>query len=41
MDVLRAVQTYITKLVTQTGGLKVLLLDADTVRQAGQLFANG
>lgn len=32
MDVLRAVQTYVSKIVTQTSGLKVLLLDSDTVR---------
>ena len=37
MDVLRAVQTYVTKMVTQTGGIKVLLLDQDTVRLVGSL----
>lgn len=32
MDVLKAVQNYVTKMVTQTQGIKVLLLDTDTVR---------
>jgi hypothetical protein len=31
LDVLRAVQTYVNKVVTATSGIKVLLLDADTV----------
>lgn len=32
MDVLKAVQNYVTKMVTQTPGIKVLLLDSNTVR---------
>lgn len=31
MDCLKAVQTYIDKIVTNTPGIKVLLLDAETV----------
>jgi hypothetical protein len=31
MDVLKAVQTYVTKMITEVPGMKVLLLDAHTV----------
>jgi len=31
MDCLKAVQTYLNKILTQTKGIKVLLLDKDTV----------
>jgi hypothetical protein len=31
MDVVKAVQGYITKIVNGTSGIKVLLLDTDTV----------
>jgi vacuolar protein sorting-associated protein 45 len=31
MDVIKAVQTYIEKMITQTSGMKILLLDVDTV----------
>lgn len=31
MDVLKAVQTYITKMVSEVSGMKVLLLDSHTV----------
>lgn len=31
MDVLKAVQTYMTKMITEVPGMKVLLLDAHTV----------
>ena len=31
MDVLKAVQTYIQKMVAEASGMKVLLLDAHTV----------
>jgi hypothetical protein len=34
MDVLKAVQTYVTKMITEVSGMKVLLLDAHTVRQS-------
>lgn len=34
MDCLKAVQAYVDKVVTNTSGIKVLLLDADTVRFA-------
>lgn len=33
MDVLKAVQTYVQKMVTDVPGMKVLLLDAHTVRR--------
>lgn len=32
MDVLKAVQTYVIKMITEVPGMKVLLLDAHTVR---------
>lgn len=32
MDVLKAVQTYVMKMITEVPGMKVLLLDAHTVR---------
>lgn len=32
MDVVKAVQTYIQKMITEVPGMKVLLLDAHTVR---------
>ena len=32
MDVLKAVQTYVTKMITEVSGMKVLLLDSHTVR---------
>jgi len=32
MDVLKAVQTYVQKMVGDVPGMKVLLLDAHTVR---------
>jgi hypothetical protein len=31
MDVLKAVQTYVVKMITEVPGMKVLLLDAHTV----------
>lgn len=31
MDVLKAVQTYVMKMITEVPGMKVLLLDAHTV----------
>jgi hypothetical protein len=31
MDVLKAVQVYINKMITEVSGMKVLLLDAHTV----------
>ena len=31
MDVLKAVQTYVIKMITEVPGMKVLLLDAHTV----------
>lgn len=31
MDVLKAVQTYVNKMITEVTGMKVLLLDAHTV----------
>jgi hypothetical protein len=31
MDVLKAVQVYIKKMITEVSGMKVLLLDAHTV----------
>jgi hypothetical protein len=34
MDVLKAVQTYINKMITEVSGMKVLLLDAHTVSRA-------
>lgn len=34
MDCLKAVQAYVDKAITQTRGIKVLLLDADTVSLA-------
>lgn len=36
MDVLKAVQTYLTRLTTDVSGMKVLLLDAHTVRYCRQ-----
>ena len=32
MDVLKAVQTYVNKMITEVSGMKVLLLDSHTVR---------
>ena len=32
MDILKAAQTYINKMITEVPGMKVLLLDAHTVR---------
>lgn len=32
MDIVKAVQTYLARLVTEVSGMKVLLLDAHTVR---------
>lgn len=32
MDVLKALQTYISKMITEVPGMKVLLLDSHTVR---------
>lgn len=41
MDVLKAVQTYVMKMITEVPGMKVLLLDAHTVRFAFRLrFTN-
>jgi len=34
MDVLKAVQVYINKMITEVSGMKVLLLDAHTVCRA-------
>jgi ABC-type uncharacterized transport system ATPase component len=31
MDVLKAVQTYVNKMITEVSGMKVLLLDSHTV----------
>lgn len=31
MDILKAAQTYITKMVSEVSGMKVLLLDSHTV----------
>jgi len=33
MDCLKAVQAYVDKAITSTPGIKVLLLDSDTVRR--------
>lgn len=33
MDVVKAVQSYVIKMITEVPGMKVLLLDAHTVRQ--------
>jgi vacuolar protein sorting-associated protein 45 len=33
MDVLKAVQTYISRMITEVPGMKVLLLDSHTVSQ--------
>ena len=39
MDVLKAVQVYINKMITEVSGMKVLLLDAHTVCHiTGQLL---
>lgn len=35
MDVLKAVQTYVDKMITEVTGMKVLLLDAHTVSAVG------
>lgn len=37
MDVVAAINAYITRMVEQTSGVKVLLLDADTVCGSGRL----
>lgn len=36
MDCLKAIQNYINKIVTNTTGIKVLLLDAETVSELHQ-----
>jgi hypothetical protein len=33
MDVVKAVETYVNRLVSEPSGMKVLLLDAHTVRR--------
>lgn len=40
MDVLKAVQTYVFKMITEVPGMKVLLLDAHTVRHCLSVSAN-
>jgi hypothetical protein len=40
MDVVKAVETYITKLVSTPSAMKVLLLDTHTVRPLRQLLCN-
>lgn len=37
MDVLKAIQSYVNKAVSETSGIKVLLLDAETVRSLSLL----
>lgn len=36
MDVLRAINNYTNKMIVSTPGIKILLLDADTVRRSKQ-----
>lgn len=40
MDVLKAVQVYINKMITEVSGMKVLLLDAHTVCHITGSLAN-
>jgi hypothetical protein len=40
MDVLKAVQTYVLKMITEVPGMKVLLLDAHTVGRSMELHRN-
>jgi hypothetical protein len=40
MDVLKAVQVYINKMITEVSGMKVLLLDAHTVCHITRQVAN-
>jgi hypothetical protein len=37
MDVVKAVETYVTKMVSTPPTMKVLLLDAHTVRHKGHI----
>lgn len=36
MDGMAAVKAYITRMIEQTSGVKVLLLDSETVREGGR-----
>jgi hypothetical protein len=40
MDVLKAVQVYINKMITEVSGMKVLLLDAHTVGSTSLSFVD-
>ena len=40
MDIVRAVECYVDKIVRSVSGLKVLLLDPDTVNQFFEAFFN-
>jgi hypothetical protein len=37
MDVIKAVQNYVNKMIDEVAGMKVLLLDTETVRTDGLL----
>ena len=41
MDAIKAVRYYVDKMVSSTPGIKVLLLDADTVAQRNPVLSNG
>lgn len=38
MDVLKAVQTYVMRMITEVPGMKMLLLDAHTVRSSTSIL---